>query len=206
MAVPVIPLPSREDPVAASLIGAAQSLLAERGPAATTTRHIASTAGVTTGALYRRYEGKSRLLADVLLTQLDPERYAWTWDLIAALASPDPYLAAGDVLADRVVATSGNLREQRILIQVGVAARNDSDLRQQVRDRIEAAMEARRDMVRHFVDEDVVRDDVDPEGVAWAFQALPVGIRTCLPLVDSLPGDEVRSAMRSMLLSAARRT
>jgi hypothetical protein len=61
-------------------------------------------------------------------------------------------------------------------------------------------------MVRHFVDEDVVRDDVDPEGVAWAFQALPVGIRTCLPLVDSLPGDEVRSAMRSMLLSAARRT
>ena len=201
--VPSVPEPQGSDDVAQSLIGAARMLLAERGAAATSTRDIAAGAGVTTGALYRRYLGKSGLLADVLLAQLQPDRYTWTWDLVQALASADPYSEAATVLAQRLIGTAGDTAAQRVLLQVGIAARNDPALRIQVTDRIKVAHEARVDMARTLTSAGLLRADVSPEVMVWGFQSIPVGVRATLPLGIQLSADEVGASMEALLRAAA---
>lgn len=205
VAIPVVPSPTRTDDVALALIGAAQMLLQEHGVAGTTTRDIAASAGVTTGALYRRYEGKSRLLADVLLAQLQPDRYTWTWDLVRALASDDPYSQASAVVAHRMIEVAQDESAQRVLLQVGIAARSDPALQAQIAERVQIAHEARVEMVRHFAEAGLLRDDVSPEVFAWGFQAVPVGVRATLPLGVPLDGDEVSASMEALLRAAAAR-
>ncbi|MFM7212125.1 MAG: TetR/AcrR family transcriptional regulator, partial [Actinomycetota bacterium] len=186
--IPVVPPPSRTDDVSRSLVAAAQELLSDRGAGAATTRDIAAGAGVTTGALYRRYEGKSRLLSDVLVTQLEPDRYEWTWSLVQALASADPLAGSAAVLANRMIEVAQDLPAQQVLLQVGVAARNDPGLRELVADRIRVAHEARTDMVGHFVEAGILRDDIPSDVLAWGLQVIPVGVRATLPLGVPLDG------------------
>ncbi len=201
--VPSVPAPRRSDDVSQALIGAAQLLLAEHGVSGTSTRSIATTAGVTTGALYRRYEGKSELLADVLLAQLQPDRYAWTWDLVRALASADPFVSAAGVLTERMITTVQDAPAQRVLLQVGIAARNDPALRAQVAARIAAANDARVDMARNFAAAGLLRPDVSPEVLVWGFQAIPVGLRALQPLGVALDPDTVRDCMEALMRAAA---
>lgn len=201
--IPVVPGPERTDDVALALIGAAQMLLQQHGAAGTSTRGIAASAGVTTGALYRRYEGKSRLLADVLVTQLQPDRYTWTWDLVRALAGEDPYADAATVLADRMITVAGDAPAQKVLLQVGIAARSDAALREQVAERISVAHSARVEMVRQFAVTGILRADVSADVFAWGFQAVPVGVRAVLPLGIDLDSEEVRASMAALLRAAA---
>ena len=202
--IPVVPDPERSDEVAMALIGAARILLEENGAAGTSMRGIAASAGVTTGALYRRYDGKSRLLADVLLTQLQPDRYTWTWDLVQALASEDPFGDAASVLAQRLISAAEDAPAQKVLLQVGIAARNDAALRAQIAERVRIANAARVDMVRHFAEAGVLREDVSPEVFAWGFQAIPVGVRATLPLGVPLDREVVSASMAALLQVAAR--
>ena len=202
--VPMVPGPERTDDVAIALIGAARILLEAHGAAGTSTRGIAASAGVTTGALYRRYPGKSRLLADVLLTQLQPDRYTWTWDLVQALASEDPFSDAATVVANRLITVAEDAPAQKVLLQVGIAARSDPALRAQIAERVRIAHAARVDMVRHFAEAGVLRDDVSPEVFAWGFQAIPVGVRATLPLGVPLDPEVVSASMAALLQAAAR--
>jgi len=201
---PSIPALSVTDETAVALIAAARTLLAERGVHGTTTRSISTTAGVTTGAVYRRYEAKSRLFADVLLTELSPERYSWTWDLIDAFASSDPYRAAADVMSSQLIERSQDSASQRVLLQIGIAARHDNLLRAEVQRRVEAANASRTTMFGHFIEAGIVRDDVDPAVFAWGFQTLPVGVRALVPLGISLDASTVADAMAAILGAAAR--
>ena len=204
--LPVVPDPSRGDDVSLALIAAAQALLSERGAEGTTTRDIAAGAGVTTGALYRRYEGKSGLLADVLVTQLEPDRYTWTWDLVQALASGDPVGQSAAVLAQRMVDVAQDLPAQQVLLQVGIAARNDPALRAQVVERIRVAHQARVDMVRHFADAGLLRTDVSAEVMAWGLQVIPVGVRATLPLGVPLDVEQVAAASSALLAASVARS
>ena len=201
--VPVVPGPQHTDDVAVALIGAARILLEAHGAAGTSTRGIAASAGVTTGALYRRYEGKSRLLADVLLTQLEPDRYTWTWDLVRAFGSEAPFSDAATVLANRLIVVAEDAPAQRVLLQVGIAARSDPALRAQIAERIRIAHAARVDMVRHFAETGVLREDVPPEVFAWGFQTIPVGVRATLPIGIPLDRDAVSASMAALLRAAA---
>lgn len=201
--LPVVPAPSRQDPVALALIEGARLLLAESGVQGTSTRDIAASAGVTTGALYRRYPDKSRLIADVFWTQLEPAGYGWTWDLVQALATDDPYGASAQVMADRIVATSADSAHQRVLMQVGVAARSDPVLQNKVHAQISAAVSARGELVGQLQRVGIIRRDVDADCFAWAFQTLPVGLRALTPLGIDLDEGDVRAAMRAIMRASA---
>lgn len=203
--VPIVPSPARTDDVTRALIDAARSLLQEQGAGGTSTRDIAAGAGVTTGALYRRYDGKSQLLADVLLTQLQPDRYAWTWELVRALAGDDPLGAAAGVIADRMLSVAQDEPAQRVLLQVGIAARSDAGLRHQIGERISAAHAARVDMVQHFIEAGLIRDDVSAQTLAWGFQTIPVGMRAAVPLGIALDEATVSASMEALLRAAAAR-
>ena len=201
--VPEVPLPARSDPTALALIQAAQSLLAQHGAEGISTRRLSTAAGVTTGAIYRSYDRKAALLADVLLAELAPDRYAWTWDLVAALASDDPYWAAADAMTRQLLTAARDTASQHVLLNIGVAARNDPGLRAQVQERILVAHRARRDMFARLIAAGVMRDDVDPAVLAWGFQSEPVGVRALIPLGIPLDEEAVTSSMRSILTAAA---
>jgi len=186
-----------------ALIEAAQKLLAEHGVQGISTRRVSAAAGVTTGAIYRRYDGKAALLADVLLAALAPDRYAWTWELVAALASDDPYWGAADVMTEQLLAAARDTASQRVLLHIGVAARNDPALRTQVQERVLIAHRARRDMFARLIAAGVMRDDVDPAVLAWGFQSEPVGVRALLPLGIPLDTGAIASSMRAILTAAA---
>jgi AcrR family transcriptional regulator len=203
--VPVVPPPIRSDPTAQALIQAAKSLLAEHGSEGISTRRVSAAAGVTTGAIYRRYDGRAALLSDVLLAELAPDRYEWTWELVRALASDDPYWSAADVMTRRLIATMQDEASQRVLLHIGVAARNDDALRAQVRERVLVAHRARTDMFMHLRNAGVTRDDVDPAVFAWGFQTLTVGLRVTQPLGIPIDVDAATIAMRAVMTGAAAR-
>ena len=203
--VPEVPGPARSDPTAQALIQAAQSLLAERGAEGISTRRVSAAAGVTTGAMYRRYGGKAALLSDVLLTALSPDRYAWTWELVAALATDDPYWGAADVMTAKMLEAAHDEAAQRVLLQIGVAARNDESLRTQVQERVLIAHQARRDMFVKAQEARLMRGDVDPAVLAWGFQTEPVGVRVTLPLGIAIDERAAASSMRAILTATAAR-
>jgi AcrR family transcriptional regulator len=203
--VPAVPQPARSDPTTRLLIQAAQNLLADQGVESLSTRRISAEAGVTTGAIYRRYDGKGALLADVLLVALAPDRYEWTWELVAALASDDPYWAAADVMTDKLIKASQEVAEQRVLLQIGVAARTDASLRAQVAERVRVASEARNDMFVHLARAALMRTDVNPAILAWGFQSEPVGLRALLPLGLPIDQQAARTSMRAVLTAGAAR-
>ncbi|MGA0067702.1 MAG: TetR/AcrR family transcriptional regulator [Candidatus Nanopelagicales bacterium] len=203
--VPAVPQPARSDPTTLALIQAAQSLLAEQGAESLSTRRVSAQAGVTTGAIYRRYDGKGALLADVLLVALAPDRYEWTWELVAALASDDPYWAAADVMTAQLLAASRNEAEQRVLLQIGVAARTDTALRAQIQERVRVASEARCAMCDHLGKAGVIRADIDPAVLAWGFQSEPVGLRAIIPLGIPVDEEAATLSMRAALTAAAAR-
>ncbi|MGA1662110.1 MAG: TetR/AcrR family transcriptional regulator [Candidatus Nanopelagicales bacterium] len=203
--VPAVPQPARSDPTTLALIQAAQSLLAEQGAESLSTRRVSAQAGVTTGAIYRRYDGKGALLADVLLVALAPDRYEWTWELVAALASDDPYWAAADVMTAQLLAASRNEVEQRVLLQIGVAARTDTALRAQIQERVRVASEARCAMFDHLGKAGVIRADIDPAVLAWGFQSEPVGLRAIIPLGIPVDEEAATLSMRAVLTAAAAR-
>ena len=203
--IPDVPRPERDDPTSQLLIAAAREVLRERGSPAASTRTIATAAGVTTGAIYSRYPGKAHLLADVLRSELAPGVYSWTMDVLTALASDEPYRAAADVMADRLVAAAQDETSMRVLLQIGVAARNDATLRGQVQQRIVVADEAKHMMFAHFISAGVLRADVAPGVFSWGFQTLPVGLRVTTPLGIKVDPDVVREALRSNLAAAAAR-
>ncbi len=203
--VPAVPQPARSDPTTRLLIQAAQNLLADQGVESLSTRRISAEAGVTTGAIYRRYDGKGALLADVLLVALAPDRYEWTWELVAALASDDPYWAAADVMTDKLIKASQEEAEQRVLLQIGVAARTDASLRAQIAERVRVASEARNDMFVHLARAALMRTDVNPAILAWGFQSEPVGLRALLPLGLPIDQQAARTSMRAVLTAGAAR-
>lgn len=203
--VPQVPAPARSDPTAQALIQAAQTLLAEHGAEGISTRRVSAAAGVTTGAIYRRYDGKSALLSDVLLVELAPDRYAWTWDLVRALATDDPYWGAADAMTEQMLVAARDEASQRVLLQIGVAARNDEFLRAQVQERVLVAHRARCDMFARLQEAGVMRDDVDPAVFAWGFQTEPVGVRVTVPLGIAIDEGAAATSMRAILTAAAAR-
>ena len=141
----------------------------------------------------------------MLLAELAPDRYVWTWELVRALATDDPYWGAADAMTRQLFAVAADETSQRVLLQIGVAARNDEALRTQVQERILIAHRARTDMFARLAEAGVMRDDVSPAVLAWGFQTEPVGVRVLLPLGIALDEAAVSASMRAILTASAAR-
>jgi hypothetical protein len=137
------------------------------------------------------------------VTELPPERYAWTEELVSAFATDNPFLAAADVMTRRLLATAGDDSRQRVLIQMGVAARNDVALRAQVQERILNAHQTRCSMFARLTEVGLLRRDVDPEVFAWGFQVIPVGMRVTRQLGIPMDQPVISDALRRILVASA---
>lgn len=173
---------ARVDATAHSLVAAAGTLIARDGFTAADTREIAAAAGVTTGALYRRYASKSELLAQVLAARMQPDRYRWSVQLVVAatVLGDDPMALGayvGRLIGERFWATVSDVHERRVLLGLTVAARSNTAVRAKVMGQITAVQESRLALLGALVDAGLLGGDVDVPAAAWLLQAPPVGGR-----------------------------
>jgi AcrR family transcriptional regulator len=181
-AVPASPTVSPSDVTAGTLRDAAEQVIVSAGLSEADTRAIAAVAGVTTGALYRRYRSKSDLLAQVLAARMQPDRYAWSVNLVAAVAQigDDPLPVgsyAGRLMGERLWATVSDIKERRVLLALTSAARSNDVVRDQVVGQILAVHASRLDLLAALVDSGLLSTRVDVHAAAWLLQAPPVGAR-----------------------------
>lgn len=140
-------------------------------------RSIASHAGVTTGAIYRRFESTSTLLTDVLMSELQAHRYAWMADLIDALGSTDPLGNASVVMAQALSRAIVDSPTNRMLLEITVKARTDEAVRAKLVGQVESVAASRIPVFEHLARAGVIRADLDAGAFAWLLQAAPVGGR-----------------------------
>ncbi len=187
------------DLIAERLISATARVLASQRDA--TVRSIAESAGVTTGAIYRRYESKDQLVADTIRAHLTADRTTWAIPFVARLAGTQ----AGDpaeILAEQLaLAGDGAAERTRLSVEFLVASRVSPDARQVLVERINEAQQARQALFRAMQQNGIFSRDDTPMSLSWALQVTPTGARL-LSLVGPQPSAEQwRSAMSSLLRS-----
>ncbi|TFV55220.1 TetR/AcrR family transcriptional regulator [Mycobacterium sp. PS03-16] len=162
--VPRRRLGSKRDPsIDAAVLAAARRLLVERGYAATSIDLIATTAGVSRPAIYRRWNSKAELIHEALFPDLgsDPAEEQFAAE-VARLCRGALLMYTDPAVREAIPGLLNDLRADR-------------ESRRVLRDRLEAA--ARHDLadrVRAAVDAGTARPDVSADtimdviaGAAW---------------------------------------
>ncbi len=172
--LPERPIP--KDATTDALLRATQHVIEQHGVSGADVRTIAEAAGVTTGALYRRFRGRSDLLATTFFVNLPPERYAWTQPLLASLQANGVNGGASllTALCERIWKDEAGADA---LLELSIAAHTDPDLRNVITTEIQRVAENRAVFIAALQMNGIVRADVSPEATAWLFQVPPVGMR-----------------------------
>lgn len=172
-------LPDRvaiHDPTAQALIAATQAVVDARGGDAVDVRSVAQAAGVTTGALYRRFSGRSELLVTAFASNLPADRYAWTQPLLAAMQAGGlrggAQLLAG--LCERIWVDQANANA---LLEYSIAAHADAALRSAISAEIERVADRRSELFASLIAAGIVRSELPADALGWTFQVPPVGMR-----------------------------
>jgi len=183
------PVTRDRDELHERLLNAAAEAFAEHGYAGARVQQIAGRAGLTTGAMYNRFSGKSALLNEAL------DQY--TDDLLIDLAAAN--LSATDVLA----ALGSNLLEQdddrktMLLLEAFVAARREPEIAERLRPR----MADDRARMAKLVDEEKGDGTFDPaldtQAIVTFCQAVGLGMQ----LLQSIDADLPRRTHWEQLLA-----
>lgn len=185
------------DEIGERLIAATARVLVS--PSEATVRSIAESAGVTTGAIYRRYESKDQLVADTIRAHLTTDRTTWAVPFVARLVGTqagDP----ADVLAQQLaLAGEPHAEQTRLAIEFIVASRVSPDARQVLVQRMTQAQRSRQQLFESMLQAGVFTRDDTPIALSWALQLTPTGARL-LSLVSPQPdAAQWQPAMASLL-------
>jgi len=168
--------PVAKDPTTEALVQAARRIVAEQGVEAADMRTVAETAGVSTGALYRRFGGRTELLVTAFITNLPAERYAWTQPLLACVQVRG-FTGGGSLLAKLCERIWSDEETARSLLEFSIAAHTDAKLLEAIFTEIERVAATRVTLFEELIAAGIVRADLSPEALAWLFQVPPVGMR-----------------------------
>jgi AcrR family transcriptional regulator len=190
--------PGSHDPTKVRLREAAIELLTATSGKASL-RDIAAKAGVTTGAVYRRYESKDELIADVVQARVTQERTTWAQYFFEALMSGtkgDPASVLAKILAHAAEPNSINSRES---IEIIVAARSGPAARAALAARFTQAVATRTEQLKAFEQAGLMRYPDSCVGLSWAFQVAPTGARVLGLAVDTPDAEGWRPSMVALL-------
>jgi len=185
--------PSGDDEIRAALIDAAAQVFAEEGYSGARVQSIAERAGLTTGAMYNRFSGKSELLLEALDLH--------TSTLVNELATAE--LSATDLLETVGVAL---LDEQNhasaLLLEAFMAARREED----IADRLRPRLADERARLAKLVDGDktdrVIDDRLDTNAVVTFCQSVSLGMRMLSAIDAEMPNPVAWQEMISLLLTS----
>mgnify|MGYP006271095121 CR=1 FL=1 len=174
------PMPTRDDhthdAICAALVDAAADVFADKGYEAATVSDIARRAGLTTGAIYNRFDGKADLMTEVIINEIGPNAQHRGFDLIGTLAASSQLSnAALDVILEHFDDDT-NVRDRGLRLASRDAARREPQVAAVIGPIQDNVMVSMADFVRTAQGEGLIRHDVDPEAVVWWVVANPLGI------------------------------
>jgi len=196
--VPTSPHVKADDDIARSLVRETTKSLAESGLNGSTTKNIAARAGVTTGAMYRRYTSKMDLVHDSLVRELSPPRYEWTAAFLSAFAGNSEQ-SPGEILSQQVLRLVSDRYRSVSDLQIIHAARLDDHLRSTLNTQLHSAAKARSTMFGQLRDEGVVSTTMSTELLGWLIQCAPTGARVLSTLGLIPRPDDLRHGMESLI-------
>jgi AcrR family transcriptional regulator len=161
------PLPPPGDPLRERLLDAAARVFAEKGYEGTKIQTIVREAGLSTGAVYGRFNSKNDLLREAVITRSLPRLEAGVAgvtrvaDLVArAAAHLEPGLTDGEAL----------------LLETYVTARREPEVAAALADTDEQWRAAVAPLVAQAVADGTIDDAVDPEAALFLVRALRLGM------------------------------
>jgi|GEM_PF-2502053 len=193
------PAGSGPDQIGERLIAATARVLASPGD--TTLRTIAQSAGLSTGAIYRRYDSKDQLVADTIRAHLTSQRTTWAIPFVARLAGTqdgDPATVLAEQLA---LAGNADPEQTRLALEFLVASRVSPDARQVLVQRITDAQQARQSLFEVMQRSEIFSRPDTPLALSWALQITPTGTRL-LSLVTPQPDQEQWQPVMARLIRA----
>ncbi|OBF38175.1 TetR family transcriptional regulator [Mycobacterium sp. ACS1612] len=155
---------SRRDPsIDTSVLAATRGLLVERGYAATTIDLIATTAGVSRPAVYRRWSSKAQLVHEALFPDLGPEPPEVDFAAeITRLCRGALRMYGDPAVRESIPGLLNDLRADRRMRRV-LSDRLEATARSQLADRVDAAVAD--GVARPGISADTIMDAI--AGAAW---------------------------------------
>ena len=163
------------DEIRAALIDAAAEVFAEEGYSGARVQSIAERAGLTTGAIYNRFAGKSELL----LEALDRHTNALLHELAQAeLGATDILETVGVALLDDESPASA------LLLEAFMAARREEGIADRLRPRLADERARLAKLVDAEKDDGVLSTDLDTAAIVTFCQSVGLGMRM-LSVIDA---------------------
>jgi len=176
------------------LLAAAVDVFVEQGYEQARVQDIARTAGLTTGAIYANFRGKSELLFDAIGARADAEL-----DTLLAEARTREPRELLEMLGDRLFRPRA---DEPLLIDAVAAARRDGELASALRERLEARERILAELVARAQAEGTMDSDIDA-GVFGRFGlTLALGSLVLRTLQVAPPDGDEWHHMISRLLDA----
>ena len=197
------PIPGQNRPgsdsTTAALLDATNEIIASRGVREADLRSVARQAGVTTGAVYRRFSGRSELMIKAFVAGLNPERYAWTPKFISILDA-EGINGLGNYLTTLCQRIWDDHSSSHLLLEFSVAAHTDQRVRASVIDEIVTVAGNREFFYTSLINAGVVDRRFSAEGLAWTLQIPPIGMRLLASIGVVPTEDELRPLLTEYAL------
>lgn len=188
-----------DDEISIAIVEAAREMLSSEDGPTFTAREVGRRAGVSKGALYRRYGSRADVIRRVLLTDLDEERFAWSNEFLEVVSGDDPINGAAEAMERTLRRVYEDEPMMRRLLEVTVAARTDDSIKAHVIGHIRAAVEERRVVIAGLQEIGILKSGASDETLSWFIQAVPIGTRL-MAAAGLLPGNTtVVDAFRMIL-------
>lgn len=180
------------DEIREELLRAAAEVFAESGYSGARVQQIAERAGLTTGAIYNRFSGKSELLLDAM----DHQTSALLNELSAAdMSTLDVLESIGQSLLD-----DASTQISALVLEAFIAARREDDVAERLRPRL-ADDHAR---LAKLVDTDKVNGAIDQawdtDAVVTFCQSVALGMRMMSAIDVALPDPQAWQQLVASLL------
>jgi TetR/AcrR family transcriptional regulator, repressor for uid operon len=185
------------DPTRTLLVAAASEVFAERGYDGAGVAEIARRAGVTTGAIYRRYAGKAELLLDAIEMHTRDEIRRLLGGHATARGA-DAIAVLGAHLVDPAVDPGHDL-----LFEAFVAARRDPQVAAMLRRRVEDQDASLAKLVEEGKAEGSIDTDLDTDAVVLLSHAVGLGFLLYRSIGRDFPSAGAWNAVIDRLVAAA---
>lgn len=156
-----------EDPLREALLDAAARVVARLGYDGTRVQDIVREAGLSTGAVYGRFDSKNELLREAVISRSTP--HADATDLAAERVA--------DLVARGATADRGPLTDvEALLLETYVTARREPEVAAAVREADRRWNEAVAPLVEEALRDGTVAAGVEPEAVLFLVKVLRLGL------------------------------
>jgi len=184
---------SGDDQIRAALIEAAAQVFAEEGYSGARVQSIAERAGLTTGAMYNRFSGKSELLLEALDLH--------TTNLVTELANAE--LSATDLLETVGAALlDDHSPASALLLEAFMAARREEDIADRLRPRLADERARLAKLVDADKDAGVIDNTLDTNAVVTFCQSVGLGMRMLSVIDAEMPDPQAWQNVISVLLAS----